>query len=210
MLVVTSYRGLRSGDREVRLGLCLLGDFHAHLGWLAALLKEVFGGEVNWINQIVLTHCKLWSTEDTILQGRKSNAVSICNTAAPCGLWKYQDIFVVGRNTEVNTRRRCSHIFSMFFAAASREMFSFAAERIFARGGQSSPLLFPLLGYTSSYSELNIKEVLTISSFHTFHLLQFTAAGIILYELLGHRSPCSLYMSWIGGEAILIYSVVGL
>jgi len=59
MVVVTSYRGLRSGDREVRLGLCLLGDFHAHLGWLAALLKEVFGGEVNWINQIVLTHCKL-------------------------------------------------------------------------------------------------------------------------------------------------------
>lgn len=110
----------------------------------------------------------------------------------------------------MNTRRRCSHIFSMFFAAASREMLSFAAERIFARGGQSSPLLFPPLGYISSYSELNIKEVLTISSFHTFHLLQFTAAGIILYELLGHHSPCSLYMSWIGGEAILIYSAVGL
>lgn len=54
-----SYRDLRSGSKEVRFGLCPLGDFQVSAVSLEALLlEEVFDlREIIWVKQMVLPEC---------------------------------------------------------------------------------------------------------------------------------------------------------
>lgn len=83
---------VRSGDEEVRLGLCALGDPQGDTALLEALLWEVLLiWEITWMTQTVMTECEDWALK--VLFGMESTGWC-CNTASR-RLWKCRAVFAV-------------------------------------------------------------------------------------------------------------------